>query len=285
MGCWGMGITQSDEYCEIYERFMEEYDEGKPIADIKADILDEYLEEFDAGDGVLHDVYFALGKAEWMCGGISDEIFEKISKIIQTDANIAFYRELEATEKDLKLRKKNLDKFLISLSTARGKTKKRKIPVEKYIKIEKPKLPSFHCCDVFSYNAHGKYRLVCFVTREKFCNTYASYCYAFAKLYEQPPPLDDLWNEYIIPLGYFTVANFPAIEKFELIGNMMEFKKLDIMFPHIIFEKWKPATFAIAKEENLAEDYPLDLCMKLSDCIKKIEKRKAAINENQSDNF
>ena len=47
MGCWGMGITQSDEYCEIYERFMEEYDEGKPLADIKADILEEYLEEFE----------------------------------------------------------------------------------------------------------------------------------------------------------------------------------------------------------------------------------------------
>ena len=39
MGCWGMGITQSDEYCEIYERFMEEYDEGKPLLDIKQDIL------------------------------------------------------------------------------------------------------------------------------------------------------------------------------------------------------------------------------------------------------
>ena len=106
MGCWGMGITQSDEYCEIYERFMEEYDEGKPIADIKADILDEYLEEFDADDGVLHDVYFALGKAEWMCGGISNEILEKIKQIIESGSNIAFYRELEATEKDLKQRKK-----------------------------------------------------------------------------------------------------------------------------------------------------------------------------------
>ena len=30
MGAWGMGITQSDEFCEVYERFMEEYDEGKP---------------------------------------------------------------------------------------------------------------------------------------------------------------------------------------------------------------------------------------------------------------
>jgi hypothetical protein len=78
MGCWGMGITQSDEYCEIYDRFMEEYDEGKPLLDIKQDILDEYLEEFDEDDGVLHDVYFAIGKAEWMCGGISDEILDKI---------------------------------------------------------------------------------------------------------------------------------------------------------------------------------------------------------------
>ena len=28
MGCWGMGLTQSDDYCEVYEDFMERYDEG-----------------------------------------------------------------------------------------------------------------------------------------------------------------------------------------------------------------------------------------------------------------
>lgn len=278
MGCWGMGITQSDEYCEIYERFMEEYDEGKPIADIKADILDEYLEEFDADDGVLHDVYFALGKAEWMCGGISNEILEKIKQIIESGSNIAFYRELEATEKDLKQRKKNLDKFLVAISTVRGKCKKRKTPVEKYVKIEKPKLPNFHCCDVFAYNVQGKYRLVCFVTRGKFYNTYASYCYAFAKLYEQFPEIDDLKNEYIIPLGYFTVGNFPAIEKFELVGNMPEFKKLDIIYPHIIFDKWKPATYALVKEENLTENYPFELCKKFSECIEEIEEFRARSN-------
>ena len=88
MGCWGMGITQSDEYCEIYDRFMEEYDEGKPLLDIKQDILDEYLEEFDEDDGVLHDVYFVIGEAEWMCGGISDEILDKITRIINSGANV-----------------------------------------------------------------------------------------------------------------------------------------------------------------------------------------------------
>lgn len=56
---------------------MEEYDEGRPVSNIKKDILDEYMDEFDEGDGIFHDVYFAIGKAEWMCGGISDEVFEK----------------------------------------------------------------------------------------------------------------------------------------------------------------------------------------------------------------
>ena len=102
MGCWGMGITQSDEYCEIYERFMEEYDEGKPVADITKDILDEYLDEFEETDGVLHDVYFALGKAQWMCGGISKTIYNRVRQIIENGDNIIFFQELESTETYLK---------------------------------------------------------------------------------------------------------------------------------------------------------------------------------------
>ena len=25
MGCWGMGMAQSDEFCEIYDKFMDSY--------------------------------------------------------------------------------------------------------------------------------------------------------------------------------------------------------------------------------------------------------------------
>ena len=46
MNAWGTGITQSDEYGEVYDRFMEEYDEGKPVEDIVNDILEEYLDQF-----------------------------------------------------------------------------------------------------------------------------------------------------------------------------------------------------------------------------------------------
>ena len=267
MGCWGMGITQCDEYCEIYERFMTEYDEGKPLNEIKQDILDEYFELFDENDGIMHDVYFAIGKAEWMCGGISDEMLDKITQIINSGANVAFYRELEATESDLKIRKKNLDKFLNSLTIPRGKTKKRKVPTEKYIRIENPQLPSFKCGDVFAYEIDGKYRALCFVSRGKFCTTYAAYAYVWGRIYNEIPSMEDLMDDYIAPLGYFTVENFPDANQLHYIGNAEKLNKTKMKYPGILFDSWKSATWAIAKEENLTQDLPLSMYRKLSDCL------------------
>ena len=281
MGCWGMGIAQNDEYCEIYERFMEEYDQGKPIEDIKADIFEEYFDLFDEDDGVLHDVYFAIGKAEWMCGGISDKIFETISDNINSGKNIAFYKDLAATEHDLKLRQKNLEKFLSLLSVPRGKVKKRKVPTEKYMKAEKQKLPNFRCGDIFAYKFNGKYRLLCIVDRGRFFNTYAAYCYAWAKPYDQLPAPEDLINEYILPLGYFTVSNFPDMKNLALIGNNTDLKNLNTLLPSVFNEKWKSAISAVATEKHLTEDYPLDLCLKCSDCLKKSKNLIILNNDNK----
>lgn len=275
MGCWGMGITQTDEYCEIYERYMEEYNIGKPLCDIKKDIVDEYLEEFDENDGVLHDVYFAIGKAEWMCGGISTDILERITHIIKTGENIVFYRELEASENELKQRQKNLEKFLVLLSTPRGKTKKRKIPTDKYVKIEKPKLPPFHCGDIFTYKVDEKYRLLTFVDRGKFCSTQASYCYVWTNLYDEIPSLDILEEEPFMPLGYFLVETFPSMDRLTFVGNNPDITKLATTYPHMICEHWKPATWMIVKEENLLEKYPWELGIKFNDCIKKLQTTKS----------
>ena len=131
MGCWGMGLTQSDEFCEIYDKFMESYDNGQEVADISAKILEEYRKEFDYSDGILHDIYFALAKAEWMCCEQSQEILSTVKDIIEKDLNILYYRELCATESDLKLRKRNLQKFLTSLQTPRKSARKRVPPPKK----------------------------------------------------------------------------------------------------------------------------------------------------------
>ena len=269
MGCWGMGITQSDEYADVYDRFMEEYDEGKPLPDIKQDILEDYLMEFEEDDGILHDVYFAIGKAEWMCGGISEDMFGKISHIIASGANIAFLRELEASERDLKQRQKNLEKFLRTLSVPRAKAKKRKIPTERYVK--KPKLPQFRPGDVFAYEFNGKYRLFCLITREKYLNTQAAFCYLWTRLFDQIPTIDELTEEAIIPLGRFTAEGFPKAETLQYVGNYSAIVELNMTNLKSINESWKYLRRTTVTEADLQKNCLLEMGMPLKDCLEKIE--------------
>ncbi len=163
MGCWGMGMAQSDEFCENYDNFMEEYDNGKAVAEITADILAKYHAEFDDDDGVMHDVYFALAKAEWMCCEQSELVLNRVKEIIESGANIEFYRELEASEKDLIVRQRNLEKFLIMIQTPREKPRKRKRsapPVEK-------SFPPLEIGDCFAYKFDNGYRVMCILERFK----------------------------------------------------------------------------------------------------------------------
>lgn len=155
MGCWGMGMTQSDEFCEIYDKFMDSYNEGKEVADITAAILAEYHAEFDDDDGVMHDVYFALAKAEWMCCEQSELVLNRVKVIIESGANIEFYRELGATEKDLKVRQKNLEKFWNSLQTPRAKARQRRIdPLDR-----EKKLPPLEDGECYRYKYEDGYRV------------------------------------------------------------------------------------------------------------------------------
>ena len=163
MGCWGMGMTQSDEFCEIYDEFMKSYNEGKAVADITDAILAEYRTEFDDDDGVMHDVYFALAKAEWMCCAQSKMILDKVRSIMESGANIRFYRELGATEKDLKIRQKNLEKFWDSLQIPRTKPRQRRIDPLDRIK----ELPPVQPGECYAYKHENGYRILIILDRFK----------------------------------------------------------------------------------------------------------------------
>ena len=82
MGVWGMGLRQSDEYCEVYEAFMSEYDCGAAVSDIRSQIIASYTEEFAEDDPILHDAFFAIAKAEWMCCEQSQELLNRVTDII-----------------------------------------------------------------------------------------------------------------------------------------------------------------------------------------------------------
>lgn len=90
--------------------------------------------------------------------------------------------------------------------------------------------------------------------------------------------IEDLSEEYIIPLGYFTIETFPRMDKLNFIANYSEMKKLGNLPPRVLNEYWEPATWALAKEHNLSETYPLRLCLKCSDCLEKIKELKDATN-------
>lgn len=164
MGCWGMGMSQSDEFCEVYEKFMHEYDnKGKAVFEITNDILKEYHAEFDDEDGIMHDVYFALAKAEWMCCEQSELVLNRVKEIIASGANLAFYKELEATDADLRLRKKNLVAFLDSISTPREKPRKRKPDPDLRIKD----LPPLAIGECYCYKFEEGYRVFVILDRKK----------------------------------------------------------------------------------------------------------------------
>lgn len=287
MGCWGMGITQSDEYCEVYESFMEEYDNGRDVADISGDMLNKYFEEFDENDGILHDVYFALGKAEWMCGGISEPILKRICEIVKGEENITFLRELDATEADLRQRSKNLEKFLQSLSVPRNKVRKRKKKgktKEEFVIHNNPALPQFEVGDVFAYKNEKRYRIFSLTRRAVVIKKdngepyRAAFAILWQKKFDDVPEIEDLKNEQVIPLGYFTGGTLPEDDEYVFIGNMSELKVLEsVLLFNRINELWKPVNSGEAKVENLTEDIPPHLYMSLGEMLKRAETAKGLL--------
>lgn len=261
MGCWGMGITQSDEYCEIYERFMEEYDEGKPVKDITGDILEEYLAEFEAEDGILHDVYFALAKAQWMCGGAQSEIMEKVRSIIHSGANLDFLRELEADERDLKQRKRNLDKFLSGLEIPRATVRKRKKPENAYIPPKKhPPLPPVRLGNVVVYPVNGGWRalLVIQIQTDRELGKSAA-CFVWNPVFDHIPSMEALWRTPGLVFGRIGGEAFPKeIQVIDTIpvGSMWLLGR--------VYGSWEQYLQQPAKDYQLYRKLPDSLCVPLN---------------------
>lgn len=215
MGVWGAGLTQSDEYCEVYDSFMEKYDAGETVEAITVAILNEYLSEFDDNDGILHDVYFALAKCQWMCGEISDALMNTVKDIIQSGKNLAFLKELDADERFLRDRKKHLDKFLLSLETPRKTPRKRKIPPKERF------LPPANIGDVFSYKDEAGLRILVVLDywdKTKWCEGY--FCCILDQEYQVQPDSNELLAEKIGQIGMYDAKTFLPASKIRLIGSL-----------------------------------------------------------------
>ena len=90
-------------------------------------------------------------------------ILDRVKDIIESGANICFYRELKATEKDLKVRQKNLEKFWASLQTPRAKPRQRRIDPLDRIK----ELPPVQPGECYAYKHEDGYRILVILDRFK----------------------------------------------------------------------------------------------------------------------
>jgi len=126
MGAWGTAISANDDYADIYEEIMDEFNKGNPIETVINKVIEKYEIEFEDGTDSLHNLYFAAAFASWECGMRDDGLYNKVKEIIENGSGLKYWRELGASNQDLKKREKALFSFLTKLSTPREKPKKPK---------------------------------------------------------------------------------------------------------------------------------------------------------------
>lgn len=126
MGACGTAISSNDEYKDIYSEIIEEFNKGTPIETVLQRINTQYSREFYDDENALNNLTFATAYAAWECGSETIEYFEAAKKIVDSGSDIECWRELGASESDLKKRKKALDAFIDKLSRNKEKHKKPK---------------------------------------------------------------------------------------------------------------------------------------------------------------
>ena len=132
MGTWGSAIKSNDTASDIYGDFFDAYNEGQEPADISKKLIQDNKNLIISTDE-SNNFWFALALALWETKSLDQEIYEKIKSIIEKGQDLEVWRELDATESEIKKRKIALEKFLDKISSVRPKAKARKKK-----KIKKP---------------------------------------------------------------------------------------------------------------------------------------------------
>lgn len=126
MGAWGTRISSNDEYMDVYDEIMEGFNKGNPIQIVVDSVVNKYESEFEDDKNSLHNLYFAAAYAEWECGISRSNMFSKVKEIIESGSDIECWRELGASQQDLKKREKILTTFLSEISVPKSTPKKPK---------------------------------------------------------------------------------------------------------------------------------------------------------------
>ena len=153
MSMWGAGIRQCDEFEDVYEEFFGKYIGDVCPEDIFREILSRYQQEFsEQEEGFLYPVYYALAQCLWECGCKDNWLWDKIAQIVKTEADVAFWKELECDASFARRRQSELMKFLDKLHSVPYRIRKPR-------KITKKRQPSLEKGLLFAYACQTGYRV------------------------------------------------------------------------------------------------------------------------------
>lgn len=156
MGMWGNGISSNDEYPEFYEEFFARYNGNEEVEDI-IQAIETRSREID--DLYVHNnAVYAIAKCLWLIDYKDNTYIQKVKEIIDNDLDIKGLVDLELDERDIKPRRKVLQKFYDSLLKENARPRKRK-------KIVKKVLPDFPAGTIIQYKYEEKYRYAVLLDR------------------------------------------------------------------------------------------------------------------------
>ncbi|HEX8350100.1 MAG TPA: hypothetical protein VF598_09055, partial [Hymenobacter sp.] len=118
----GVKIIDGDLAHDVYHTFMDLYDAGKPIAEIKADI-----EQLRLSNDEFYDEIFitAYALALWEIGEITPDILQQVKQAIERGAFVKYLVEWH-DGKESKQRQRVLDRFWQKITQVNLKARKRK---------------------------------------------------------------------------------------------------------------------------------------------------------------
>jgi hypothetical protein len=243
MGAWGTAISANDDYADIYEEIMDEFNKGNPIETVINKVIEKYEIEFEDDTDSLHNLYFAAAFAAWECGMRDDDLYNKVKEIIESGSDLKCWRELGASNQDIKKREKALFTFLTKLSTPTEKPKKPKQIKFKPALYEKGNVLSILLDD-------GSYSGAVVLEKLRVSEEFGSNFIVKALMNNNDKPsISEILNAKVYDFSWYLGVYYKKyIKRIEKIGNVPIKFEYDSSAPGTTHSFW--ASFVSSNNEN-----------------------------------
>lgn len=113
MGTWGVGITDNDTASDVYADFVMLL-ETDTIETVMEKMTVHYHSKLNSYEE-QYNFWLAIAKAQIDTSTLQIDVIEKIKTIVLSGQDLLLWKELNASETDLKLREEALNNFLTLL--------------------------------------------------------------------------------------------------------------------------------------------------------------------------